>query len=76
MVLGCEHHDIQYVQRPDVYTEWGVEFLTPHSFNFEGSENHTDYICVAIYCSLCDYVASLKSKVLKQTHFYSSLVNI
>jgi hypothetical protein len=56
--LGWENHNISYVQRPIGYTEWGAEVLTNHSFNLKGGEDHTDYICGAIYCSLCDYTAS------------------
>uniref|UniRef100_A0ACD5U7V5 Uncharacterized protein n=1 Tax=Avena sativa TaxID=4498 RepID=A0ACD5U7V5_AVESA len=56
--LGWENHKIPYVERPTGYTQWGTEILAHHSFNLRGGEEHTDYICGAIYCSLCDYTAS------------------
>lgn len=53
--LGWEEDSIQYVKYPQGYTGWGVQILNQFSFNLKGIEENTDYICGAIYCSLCDY---------------------
>uniref|UniRef100_A0A8I7B2F9 Uncharacterized protein n=1 Tax=Hordeum vulgare subsp. vulgare TaxID=112509 RepID=A0A8I7B2F9_HORVV len=53
--LGWEHHNIPHVRRPNGYIEWGAEVIDHHTFNLKGGEDHTHYICGAIYVSLCDY---------------------
>ena len=56
--MGWEYHEIQYVKRPQGYTQWGVEVLNNHYFNLKVGEENMDYIRGAIYCSLCDYPVS------------------
>lgn len=56
--LGWEHHRVRHVRRPNGYIEWAVEVLQNHSFGLKGGEDHTDYICGAIYCSLYNYDVS------------------
>lgn len=56
--LGWEFHEVEYSVSPPRYVEWGAQILKKYSMHLKGSEENTDYIYGAIYCSLGDYSVS------------------
>ncbi|XBJ09209.1 hypothetical protein VPH35_014324 [Triticum aestivum] len=56
--LGWEFHEVEYSIAPPGYVEWGTNILKNYSMHLKGSEENTDYIYGAIYCSLGEYSVS------------------